>query len=437
MTETPPEWTDDELDSVAEALQDASLRLQTTEPDEPQDYLESLRDIFEGATVVGIGEASHGIRDCFRYRHRLLRYLVEELGYRTVGIEVNFSATPDLTEYVTTGEGTAQDALSNDGIHPQWQSEAALYLVEWAHDFNEGRPPDDQIRFYGLDVQSGRPTARALASYLERVDPGFFDEVADELQYLSTEQVDFEAFWTNPEQIDVEQYSETCHHLVPKLEARFEEREEVYVDQSSEHEFDRARRQVDLLDIVGKIVTNRSEGNQDEGIELREGGMAENVSWVLDAESVDQLVVFSHNMHVNRGGWPVTESAEVPSMFDRVTEREDDDTVSVGFSFESAEFRVIDVEDGGWDRMHASDPPRGSIPEVLSRMECDDALVDVQALPEEGAVAEWLVNNPERQFLNSKTQPPEPAHYVETDLQTIFDALLFVREGTAAQGIDE
>jgi len=70
-------------------------------------------------------------------------------------------------------------------------------------------------------------------------------------------------------------------------------------------------------------------------------------------------------------------------------------------------------------------------------MECDDALVDVQALPEEGAVAEWLVNNPERQFLNSKTQPPEPAHYVETDLQTIFDALLFVREGTAAQGIDE
>jgi erythromycin esterase len=62
-------------------------------------------------TFLGWGEASHGTREFFQFKHRLFRYLVEEHDIRMLGLETNFAALLDVNGYVMRGEGTAETTL--------------------------------------------------------------------------------------------------------------------------------------------------------------------------------------------------------------------------------------------------------------------------------------------------------------------------------------
>jgi len=98
-------------------LSESAGSLDSVEPCDDITGLGSLDDSVANATVIGLGEASHGTREFIQFRHRLIRSLVEERGLRLIGLEANFAATLDITEYVVNGVGTAETALSQDAIH--------------------------------------------------------------------------------------------------------------------------------------------------------------------------------------------------------------------------------------------------------------------------------------------------------------------------------
>lgn len=77
--------------------------LSATEPDVPLDDLDVVGETIGDADVIGMGEASHGTREFFRFKHRLFRYLVEEHGFRMLGLEANFAAMLDINDYVVRG----------------------------------------------------------------------------------------------------------------------------------------------------------------------------------------------------------------------------------------------------------------------------------------------------------------------------------------------
>ena len=60
----------------------------------PHTDIEFLRDIAGGTRIVAPGEATHGTRDFFEMRPRLLRFLVEEMRFNTFAIGPAGSTTP-------------------------------------------------------------------------------------------------------------------------------------------------------------------------------------------------------------------------------------------------------------------------------------------------------------------------------------------------------
>ena len=72
-------------------------RLDTLEPGAPVADLEPLRLALDGVRVVGLGEATHGTREFFLLKHRLLRFLVEELGYTVLAMEASVAAAEAST----------------------------------------------------------------------------------------------------------------------------------------------------------------------------------------------------------------------------------------------------------------------------------------------------------------------------------------------------
>ncbi|HEX4818222.1 MAG TPA: erythromycin esterase family protein [Nonomuraea sp.] len=120
----------------------------------PVDDLEPLRKIVGEAAVVGLGEPSHGTHEQVTARHRMIRFLVEELGFRTVAWEESWGSGVAVDRYVVTGQGDPRRIVSDLGF--QWRSQAMLDLVRWMRAFNRDRAEEDKVRFLGPDVMELR-----------------------------------------------------------------------------------------------------------------------------------------------------------------------------------------------------------------------------------------------------------------------------------------
>jgi erythromycin esterase-like protein len=70
-----------------------ALPLATIDPAAPLTELAPLRQLVGDAQVVGLGESTHGAGALFALKHRIVRLLVEELGFGCVALEVDWTKT--------------------------------------------------------------------------------------------------------------------------------------------------------------------------------------------------------------------------------------------------------------------------------------------------------------------------------------------------------
>ena len=63
------------------------------------DDLMPLKEVLRDVRVVGLGEATHGTREFFQFRHRMLEFLVEEMGYTVLAVEGSYAAFMNINDY--------------------------------------------------------------------------------------------------------------------------------------------------------------------------------------------------------------------------------------------------------------------------------------------------------------------------------------------------
>ncbi len=64
--------------------------------------------MFDGARVVALGEATHGSREFFQLKHRLVRFLIEDHDFRTFAMEAHFTRALAVNDYVLDVKGDAK-----------------------------------------------------------------------------------------------------------------------------------------------------------------------------------------------------------------------------------------------------------------------------------------------------------------------------------------
>ncbi|ERH10706.1 MAG: erythromycin esterase related protein [halophilic archaeon J07HX64] len=137
-----------------------------------------------GPRVVGLGEATHGTRECFLLKTGLVRELVEHHGIRTLAMEADVTETRALDAFVRQDVGGPTAALCE--LHKwMWQVESIRDLLVWLRSFNRTRPADDQVRVRGLDLSHPAAPVTPLRSYLETVDPEYAEQ-SNALSRLAT-----------------------------------------------------------------------------------------------------------------------------------------------------------------------------------------------------------------------------------------------------------
>jgi len=138
---------------VVAVLDRSAHPLRTVEPGGDTGDLRPLDRMIGGATVVGLGEATHSSHDFFALKDRVFRHLVEKKGFRTFALEGAWSTGLRLNDYVLYGKGDPRRIFREEFQRDYlwWNNTDYLRLVEWMRAYNV-RHPGDPVRFMGDDI---------------------------------------------------------------------------------------------------------------------------------------------------------------------------------------------------------------------------------------------------------------------------------------------
>ena len=142
---------------------------------EIDDY-DPLMKLIGDASLVLIGEASHGTHEFYRERAQITKRLIKEKGFAAVAVEADWPDAYRVNRYVR-GRGRdadAVEALSGFKRFPawMWRNADVLDFVGWLRTHNDDLPANaTKIGFYGLDLYSLHTSIAAVLDYLDLVDP--------------------------------------------------------------------------------------------------------------------------------------------------------------------------------------------------------------------------------------------------------------------------
>lgn len=106
-----------------------AIPFETVEAGHDFEDLQPLKGLIGDARIVALGEPTHGSHEVFQMKHRLLEFLVEELGFSVFSIEANMPESFRLNEYVLGGQGDPS-ALIRGMYFWTWSTEEVREMVE-------------------------------------------------------------------------------------------------------------------------------------------------------------------------------------------------------------------------------------------------------------------------------------------------------------------
>jgi erythromycin esterase-like protein len=151
-----------------------------TQDDDTAQILAEIGD----ASIVLLGEATHGTHDFYDLRARITRALIENRGFSAVAIEGDWPDVYRVNRYVqgTSGDTDEADALGNFERFPtwMWRNTAVLDFVRWLREYNSGNTSTARrAGVFGLDLYSLHASMRAVVEYLDQHDPAAAQSARD------------------------------------------------------------------------------------------------------------------------------------------------------------------------------------------------------------------------------------------------------------------
>ena len=407
-----------------------AVPLTTLDPQAPLDDLAPFVDMVGAATLVGLGEASHGAHECLVVKHRLLRLLVERLGFSLLAVEMDWMSASRINEYVLNGVGEARALLKQNGY---WfhNTREMLGLIEWLRVYNAD-PQHQKVRFAGFDaIGVERASLERIVEYVRQVDNARAAKVAQ--LYQSMAGVSIRRLPAPPVR---HQLYDAAHQVSMLLT----EQAHTYVARSSPSAFAAILQEARIVEqATCRLLyadTARSSPEFQTMAQVREQGMTENVCWLHEqAEGGEKIALWAHNWHIGTWGvWhlgPDKDQLPFRWMGIELRQRYHEHYVAVGFSFVHGQHNAIAIDQEGRWLAHPR-PPFHLAPardretyHVMFAEAGQQYLLDLRA-PAGEAVRTWLAGPHPFRVLND-TQSNE-SDFHQAPLLQWFDVLIHIEQ---------
>lgn len=147
-----------------------AIRLSTPEAGHGFADMQPFKQVVGDARIVELGEATHGTREFFQLKHRMVEFLATQMGFNIFAIEANMPEAYKLNDYVLHGTGDPA-ALIKGMYFWTWDTQEVLTMVKWMRDFNASGK--GKIQFTGFDMQTPNVAAKIVVDFITAHEPDY------------------------------------------------------------------------------------------------------------------------------------------------------------------------------------------------------------------------------------------------------------------------
>lgn len=396
--------------------------LATTDPSSSLDDLEPLRAMIGSAHVVGLGEGTHGTREFFQMKHRMLEFLVTRMGFTHFAIEATSPESDDMNRYVLTGEGDPAKLLSRLYFWT-WNTREVADMITWMREWNTTAPAAQRVQFVGFDMQSPGASIDSVLSYFALVnDRVALEDATSRYACLSPYRNRGPTAGTS-----ISQYAalsaatrSACAAGIQVVHDRLKSRRAEYEAASASPKYQASLHHARLVQQFEMMASSAS------GFSVRDAAMAENVAWLREQAGQDaKFALWAHNGHINSarglmGGY-------LRDLFG-------DDYRTVGFAFGRGALTAVGQGSvsglGTWTTSAIS---KGSIEAVFDATGKPRLLLDTRLIASGGAAAAPLAGPIYMRSIGSVFNPKlELGYFYLHRFPDDFDVLVYLAETSAS-----
>lgn len=238
----------------------------------------------EDVQVVGLGEASHGVKEYQEMKAKVFQALVAHNGCRTFVIEGDFGGALKVDDYIHGGEGTAKEAAAQIGFRI-YRTEEMEAFIEWMRAYNETATEGADLHFYGMDMQRADSSKEYVFRVLEQVSPDSSAKYREALAFLNDDEmydISAEAF---------EQGLSVAEGLIQEVDSA----EGSIVEMFGNETFAFARECACSIYNCCDIRKSDRAYNT-----VRDSHMAEKVQWFIEHGNGSVIFINGHNGHIGK-----------------------------------------------------------------------------------------------------------------------------------------
>ncbi|WP_316757704.1 erythromycin esterase family protein [Pedobacter aquatilis] len=236
--------------SIVKSIDKVIKPIFTLRPDSTFGDIFFLKQLLRNKEIIALGEVTHGTKEDFQYKDRLVRFLVSNLNYKTIVFEADNASLEDLNNYIN---GKIDSAHMSPSFRP---------LFEGLRGYNKGMAEDGRVQLYGLESREFSPSINKILVS----NPNLSED--DKKIFIEFKSTTFD-------KIDKKQLSRcraACTRLPQNLDNKM---------------------LIQLIDNYYKFI-----GKKTSKIGVRDALMAENAFAIKALTNDKKMIIWAHNGHV-------------------------------------------------------------------------------------------------------------------------------------------
>ncbi|MCS5490894.1 erythromycin esterase family protein [Algoriphagus limi] len=398
-------------EAVIDWINQYAIEIESADPDsQPLNFHKKVPRKFSEAQVFGFGEATHQGKEFFNLKAQFFKYLVENQGVRAFLLEDSYPAEAGINEWISGGRGDATTIEQEFSIGA-WHAKEVVNLLEWIRNYNIQKPKEEQIRFFGIDIQSVEGINTEIRRFVENNKLPIREELLLAADSCAKPQFMYQrpaANWASSQ--------------IPKLK----EIEKGIVDAKSTFNPSQLQESYQILRALNSLISY-IEFVQNPVSTVRDKGMFENTRRILEYEIPNKKAfIWAHNNHINNleippygSNW-INLGAHLKSYYQ-------DRYYSVGFDFGSGTLPGYVAKKNEWELFSISKPFKDTYAKTLIQAAYDIYFVDMEeALRSEAAP---FFKSRKKQFITGGPGfTSKKRSLIEANFSEMYDGLIFLKK---------
>ena len=397
-------------------INENAIEIEDANPDsELLTFKNNTPNKFANAKIYGFGEASHNTKEFFNIKAIFFKYLVKNKGVKAFIMEESYQAELGINEWISGGKGDIKTIAKNFNIG-FWYTKEIVNLLQWMRKYNLNKAKENQIRFYGMDIQIGKNISKEIREFVNTHKINIDDKLLMVADSCSNKKIDYsksDSWWQNQ---------------VPELNKL---KKQILNSQIKGKEYKPVIRSlnylIEYIQYASKIKTKYPEST-----EFRDLKMFENVKWIVENESKNgKAFIWAHNEHINKKEMYYTGSGII-NLGRHLKDYYNNDYYSVGFDFGTGNINgfVVDKKKGNhWKTYHIEKPFRKTYAKTLMSINKNIFFIDLQEAIESDS-SNFFSKKNKHLLIGGGGYKPKPLHKIKISkiYTETYDGLIFVKK---------